>query len=718
MRVLSFNLAVLKPNGMKINRLFSIVLVSLIAITAHAQLPADLSKVKAAQITDDQLFQFVQKAQSSGQSQDAILAEFKQRGLPETELTALSERVAGLMGSNDNTGVSTGNAAPSRNRTTPSMGEKQIPPQTVTSKVFGAELFSGASPMFVPNLNIATPANYKVGPGDELLLEVYGNNVFVQKLLVSREGFVNVKYAGLVNVNGIAIQDLSSLISNRLSRFIPSLSGGGSKLNLSLASIRSISVNVVGAIKKPGTITIPSLATLFNALYATGGPLENGSLRTIELIRGNKKMLEIDLYEFLLKGDQSANIFLQDNDLIRVPFAKQQVQVSGLLNRTGIFEVKSNEKLSDLFEFAGGFSARAFQGRVTGTRNGYLTKEVIDVAANNFSDFSLRHGDSLHVDSLIDKFVNRVTINGAVYKPGFYSWERGQQLTDLIQKAEGLKEEAFLGSVNVLRTFENLEKQNIAVDLRPILKGQQSFALLNEDVVTVFSSFELKDKFNLSINGPVRNPGSFPFADSITLQQLILLAGGFTDKAIPTSIEIGRNKKETGANKNAEAKVEIIKVSVAADLNKTGADFKLAPGDIVSVKSDPLKVPQSKVLLSGKVLYPGTYVLESREDRLSSILSRAGGLLSIADENGVKVIRRNITQDTGFVNKIVDKQTKNRRDSTLKNIESGNNDITEIAVNLRALLKSPGTAEDLVLEDGDEVIIPQVKNVVSVTGKY
>jgi protein involved in polysaccharide export with SLBB domain len=716
MRLLSFNLAELKPNEMKINRLFFIVLISLISVTAHAQLSSNLSKVKSAQITDDQLFQFVQKAQSSGQSQDAILAELKQRGLPDSELTALSERVASLLGSNNNTDVPSSNEASSRNRTTPPIGEKQMATQTFTSKVFGAELFSGVSPMFMPNLNIATPDNYKVGPGDELLLELYGNNVFTQKLLVSREGFVNVKYAGLVNVNGSTIQELSIIIKNKLARFIPSLAGGGSKLNLSLGSIRSISVNVVGAVKKPGTITVPSLATLFNVLYATGGPLENGSLRNIEVIRGNKKVLEADLYNFLLKGDQSANIFLQDNDLIRVPFAKQQVHLTGLLNRTGIFEVKATENLSDLFEFAGGFKPLAYQGRVRGTRNGYLTKEVIDISANNFSDFSLRHGDSLHIDSLIDKFVNRVTIAGAVYKPGAYAWQRGQQIIDLIQKAEGLKEEAFLGSVNVLRTFENLEKQNIAVDLRPILKGQQSFALLNEDVVTVFSSYDLKDKFNLSISGPVRNPGSFPYADSITLQQLILLAGGFTDKAVPTSIEIGRNKKETNGS-SAEAQVEIIKASVNLDLNKTGTDFQLKPGDIVTIKSDPLKILQSKVLLSGKVLYPGTYVLESREDRLSGILQRAGGLLEIADQNGVKVIRRNLIQDTSSVEEATQKQIKNRKDSTYKQLDKSTFEVTEIAVNLKALLKGPGTADDIILEDGDEVVIPQIKNVVTVAGE-
>jgi protein involved in polysaccharide export with SLBB domain len=317
---------------------------------------------------------------------------------------------------------------------------------------------------------------------------------------------------------------------------------------------------------------------------------------------------------------------------------------------------------------------------------------------------------------LVDKFVNRVTINGAVYRPGVYAWERGQKLIDLIQKAEGLKEEAFLGNVNIERTFENLEKTTISVDLRSVLKGQQSIELLNEDVVTIFSSYELKDKYNVSINGPVRNPGIFPYVDSLTLQQLILLAGGFTDRAIPTSIEVARNKKEI-SGKNNDAQVEIINISINADLNKTGADFQLQPGDIAIIKYDPYKFPKSKVLLSGKVLFPGAYVLESREDRLSNVLSRAGGLLSVADKNGVKVIRKNIIQDATSLKEAAERQTKSKNDSVNDVINEVSYEVSEIAVNIEAVLESPGTIDDIILEDGDEVVIPQIKNVVTITGE-
>lgn len=687
------------------------------SLDTFSQLPANLSTARSSQLSDDQLLAFIAKAEGTGQSQESIVKELKDRGLPESEIQEIMARITRLskqMPGSEPELSTTSN----RNYKRPTKPVKQREQDWESqSLIFGSELFNESSPLFVPDLNIATPANYKVGPGDELLLEVYGANVFTQKLQVSREGFINVKYAGLLGANGVTIEELHQHLKTKLAKFIPALSSGGSRLQLSLASIRSITVSVVGAVKKPGTLTIPSLATLFNALYATGGPLENGSLRNIELIRGNKKILEADLYDFLLRGDQSANIFLQDNDLIRVPFAQMQVQLSGLLNRPGIFEAKGSDYLSDLLDFAGGFKPLAYQGRITGTRNGALTKEIIDVASIDFDKFRLRHGDSLYVDSLVDKYANRVTIRGAVYKPGVYAWAPGQELVDVIKKAAGLKADAFMGRANVLRTYDNLQKENISVNLSQLMDGKISFTLQNEDSITVFSSFELRGKQSVNIYGAIRNPGQFSYVDSLTLQQLILLAGGFTEKAIPTGIEIGRNLKSDISSGAGEAMVELINLSVNSDLNKTGVDIFLQPEDIVTIKSDPSRIPQSKVFLNGKVLYPGTYVLESRNDRLSGIVKRAGGLLPQADINGVKVIRKNLVQDTSVIKKTLEKQSKTKFDTLDSSTDDKEFMVTEVAVDLRAILKDPGSEKDIILEDGDEVVIPQIKNVVSVTGE-
>ena len=704
---------------MKINLLLLFGACFILTVNSVAQLPADLSKIKSSQISDQQLTQIAQQAKNSGQSEQAVLQDLKQRGLPDTEIQALGARISGLMQTKGAEGNTTLESPVSKDRklTTLTTASESREKKS-SSKVFGSELFQEASPIFAPNLSIATPLNYRVGPGDELLLEVFGTNVFSQKAQVSREGFVNIRYAGLVNVNGITIEEVANLLKSRLSKYLPSLTSGGSRLQVNLGNIRSINVSVVGAVKKPGTLTLPSLATLFNALYATGGPLENGSFRNIELIRGNKKIITADLYDYLMRGDQSSNIFLQDNDLIRVPFTEHQIQVAGLLNREGIYELKPSETFTNALQYAGGFKAGAYQGRVTGTRLGKLAKEIIDIPTTQFSAFALQNGDSLYVDSLVNKYLNRITIKGAVFKPGVYAWQKGQQLADVIEKAAGLKEEAFLGRATIFRTYESQEKENISVDLKAVLKGALKFELLNEDQITIYSSYELKDRFTVSISGEIRNPGSYPFADSITLQQLILLAGGFTDRAIPTSIEVARQKKQVDITQLGASSSELIQVSLSTDLTKVGADFYLQPNDIILVKTDPTKKPQITVRVSGQVLFPGTYTLESQQDRLSALITRAGGLLPNADKIGIKLIRKTNLADTADLNKIIKKQINSTQDSVLAKQQDPSNALSnEIAVAWNDNKSDYNPQRDIILEAGDEIVIPQLRNTITLTGE-
>ena len=704
---------------MKINLLLLFGACFILTVNSVAQLPADLSKIKSSQISDQQLTQIAQQAKNSGQSEQAVLQDLKQRGLPDTEIQALGARISGLMQTKGAEGNTTLESPVSKDRklTTPTTASESREKKP-SSKVFGSELFQEASPIFAPNLSIATPLNYRVGPGDELLLEVFGTNVFSQKAQVSREGFVNVRYAGLVNVNGITIEEVANLLKSRLSKYLPSLATGASRLQVNLGNIRSINVSVVGAVKKPGTLTLPSLATLFNALYATGGPLENGSFRNIELIRGNKKIITADLYDYLMRGDQSSNIFLQDNDLIRVPFTEHQIQVAGLLNREGIYELKPTETFANALQYAGGFKAGAYQGRVTGTRLGKLAKEIIDIPATQFSAFALQNGDSLYVDSLVNKYLNRITIKGAVFKPGVYAWQKGQQLADVIEKAAGLKEEAFLGRATILRTYESQEKENISVDLKAVLKGALKFELLNEDQITIYSSYELKDRFTVSISGEIRNPGSYPYDYSITLQQLILLAGGFTDRAIPTSIEVARQKKQVDITQLGASSSELIQVSLSNDLTKVGADFYLQPNDIILVKADPTKKPQITVRVSGQVLFPGTYTLESQQDRLSALIIRAGGLLPTADKVGIKLIRKINLADTADLNKIIKKQSNSTQDSVLAIQQDLSGALSsEIAVEWNDNKSDYNPQRDIILEAGDEIVIPQLRNTITLTGE-
>ena len=702
-----------------------VILMIVLAINnVQGQLPQDLSKVKSAQISDAQLSQFLQQAQTSGMSEAELMKELQKRGLPDVEIQELASRLKSMLPSAGNSVFGDENSRVVSNRRsfkgdlTPSL------PEVKKSLIFGADLFSGADPLFVPNLKIATPKGYVIGPEDELQLDIYGNNLSSQKLMVSPDGFINVKYAGPVNLSGLTLEQAAGILRSRLTKFYPSLSSGDTKLQLTLGSIRSIQVTVVGAVRKPGSVTLPSIATLFNALYASGGPSENGSFRSIELVRDSKVIKVADLYEFLLKGDQSANLFLRDNDVIRVPFAKVQVRFDGSLNRTGIFEMKESERLQHLLDFAGGFRSNAFKGRIAGTRFTNSGLKVIDVAMDQYGQFSLQPGDSLYVKSVINRYENRVMITGAVYKPGAYAMDEGMTIKSLLEKAQGLKEEAFAGRANIVRLREDLTKEYLSVDLKAVLRGTENITLRKEDSLHVFSVLELREKSYVSITGPVKNPGDYPFEDSITLESLILQAGGFLENATPTNIEIGRRKQNINLGERGAPTSEVITIDMKKDLTKIGEDVLLKPFDVVSIKLDPAKVKQVTVRITGEVLYAGTYTLENPEERLSSVLKRAGGLLPYADISGARLIRFKKQMDTLQLKRLAlasmksDDLSGNILDTAgLAMSQELNSATTQVALDLQRILSKPGTDDDLTLEDRDELIIPRFTNTVMIAGE-
>jgi protein involved in polysaccharide export with SLBB domain len=692
---------------------------------AAAQIPSDLSKIRSAQITDAQLNQFLQQAQAAGMSEGELLQEFQKRGMPESEIQAIIARIKTMTGVElvmeaDDADAKDGDATKRKFK-----GEtKKFRMPEKPSRVYGSELFSGVDPFFVPNLKIATPKTYQIGPDDELQLDIYGNNISNQKLTVNPDGNITVKYLGPVNVSGMTIEQAAGVLKARLMKYYPSLASGQTKLQLSLGSVRSIQVIMVGAVKKPGTITLPSIATLFNALYASGGPLENGSFRNIELVRNSKVITVADLYSFIMKGDQSANLSLRDNDVIRVPFAKSQIAMAGGLNRTGIFEMKAGETMLDALDFAGGFKGNAFKGRITGTRYTDVDKQVLDIAKKDFGTFNLDHGDSLYVDTVVDRFQNRVFITGAVIKPGAYALEPGLDIKGLIGKAQGLKEDAFLGIANMVRLREDLSKEYKSIDLRDIISGNSTIPLLKEDSLHVVSILELQDSTTVTIKGPVKKPGDYRYEDSLSLKGLILQAGGLLENATAFKIEIGRRKKDIAIGTKGAATSEIISVDIDRNLMDKGKEVTLQPFDVVSVKIAPDKVRQVTVEVKGEVVFAGSYTLENPEERLSSIVKRAGGLLPYADLSGAKVIRKKEVQDTSLIKRFALANTKlskadNEKIDTanLVDLDQLTSQTTEVALELSKILQNPGSEDDLTLQDGDVLIVPRFVNTVAVNGE-
>ena len=688
--------------------LFFVAFFSMV-IVATAQLPNNLSNTKSSDITDVQLLEYINKAKSSGLSEDQVLSELQKRKMPASEIEILKGRIAALV-SPDKASQSSSAIHESRNSVSVQKPDHSAKPTTI----FGSELFSNPSLSFEPDLRLPTPKNYVLGPDDKLLLDVYGINISQQNLTVGAEGTVYVKYAGPIQVNGLTIEEASKVINTKLSKFYPAIANGQTKVVLSLTNIRAIKIMVLGAVKKPGTYNISSLATLFNALYVSGGPSENGSFRNIELVRNSKVILKADLYDFLLNSNQKANVRLMDNDVIKIPYAKIQVDIAGEVNREGTFEIQPNETLENLIQFAGGYKSNAFKARISGLRNTDFDRQVLDIVKDSIASFTPKNGDSYAVGSIINKFQNRLVVEGAVFKPGNYALTNGITVEELLKKAEGLREDAYTGRAIIIRTKDDLTKEIITINLSE--KAGKNFLLQKEDMLQVSSIFDIKDKFAVSINGAVRNPGSYTFEDSLSLKTLILKAGGFAYNALGTDIEIARRTRNLDINNPQSSIVEIIRINDDKDLSNPASDIQLKPFDIITIKEDPYYKVQINVAISGQVLSPGSYTLMSRSEKISDLIKRSGGTLYTANIDGARLLRKNTVSNNelALIDKIAESSA---HDSSGVTTSSQNKTYKEIAIDLRRIINTPGSKEDIFLEEGDIIEIPLINNMVSIAGE-
>jgi protein involved in polysaccharide export with SLBB domain len=584
------------------------------------------------------------------------------------------------------------------------------------TKTFGADLFSLGSTTFEPNIRIATPIGYQVGPDDVLTLDIYGFSEATYNLKVNPDGNINIPLVGVVYVSGISIEEATNRIRSKLTVVYPEIRSGNTNLVVSLGTSRSIQVILTGEILKPGSYTIPSVASVFNALYQSGGPSENGTFRDIQLIRNGVKILTVDLYDFLLKGEFDNKIKLYDSDVIRIPTYRNRVELVGEVKHPGFFELLDGESLNDLFKFSGGFSDRAFTSRIRVVRNTSSEKKIINVDFEQFDKFIPISGDKIFVDEILDRFQNRVTINGSVFRPGEYELDSGMTLVSLIEKAEGLTDDAFRNRINIQRKSKNLELNLISVDLNSVLNGvSQDVLLSKEDVITITSILDLKEEFYITIDGMIRNPGRYPFGEGMNLKDAILSGGGFKEAASASRIEVSRRIKDVGLNPPGKLISELFVLDINKELDNSTSDFVLQPFDVIVVRPNPTYFVQRHVKIEGEVLYPGIYALKSKDDRISDLVQRAGGLTSLAYEEGASLNRTNLS----FFNFEATDKRKNLTDSlganlTLDSVPDFNR---FIGINLPKILQNPNERNDLILEDGDILFIPKELQTVKISGE-
>lgn len=590
----------------------------------------------------------------------------------------------------------------------------------VRNRIFGQDMFKGGQATFEPNLNIATPDNYVLGPGDEVVIDTWGNAQTSENFTISPDGKIFVENVGPITLAGLTVSEATRRVRSSLAAIYEGLYDGSVQMKLSLGSIRSIQVNVMGEVGMTGTYTLPSLATLFHALYAANGVNSLGTLRGVKLYRNGKLQAEVDLYDYMLNGKSDEDVALRDGDLITVPAYGKLVEISGEVKRPMFFELRSGETVADLVEFAGGFTNNANANVVGVTRRQGGKYESFTVDGADFAKFVLEDGDAVSVAGSIDRYENRVEVRGAVYREGFYAIDdKTRTLKQLIARADGLREDAFKTRAVLYREKEDWTMEAQSIDLAGLMSGRVAdIALRANDILLVASVLDMQEEYQVSIFGSVSRPDIYPYAEKMTVEDLIIAAGGLLEEASTANITVTRRMKDSKSLKVSEQLFETFTIDVNDDLAVKGAGFVLEPFDQVYVRRSPVYITQSSVEVQGEVPFAGNYPLGHRNMRLSEVIAAAGGVNPGAFVEGAYLLRKMTEeelQQNNALKDMIDKQSGNERDSlSMDGIELS--DVYPVGVNLEQALANPGSAADIVLRDGDVISIPQYNGTVRVMG--
>ena len=684
----------------------------------------DLSNINIDDYSDADIISFYNKAIESGMSQSQLYKIVTDRGLPESEIIKLRSRIQQLSSQirtqNKNNQVSSSDSVVLHKYDS---SEQYIPMQKFKNDeiIFGSELFTSNSLVFEPNLRIPAPPGYILGPDDEIIVSVYGYSEKRYDLTVNELGEVYIPNVGPINVSGLSIEKATEKIKSKLASTIyRAINTGKTNVQISLGKIRSIRVTVIGQAKKPGTYTISSLTTLYNILYLCGGPTPMGSYRDIEIIRGNQVKKIADIYDFLVNGSDKDNIILQGGDVIRIPYYKNRVTLSGNVKREGKFEMQDNETFDDLLRYCGGFTDDAYRGAVTVVRITRTEKKIIDLNADQFNRFKVNGSDKYIVRKLQDEFGNRIVISGNVIRPGQYQLTPELTLDSLIEKAGGLKRDAYTKRAIIFRYLKNKMPTTLSVDLDSLMQFKQNVYLVKDDSVSVHSIFEFEDSNYVSIEGKVRKPGIIHWRQNLTLRDLLISAGGISEFGDSSTIEISRRIRNADVDKANHSESDIFNIDLSDQTNKS-RDVVLQPYDIVIVKTIPGYTPQRTVLVLGDVKSPGRYGLQKSGDKISDLLKRVGGFKASADSSSLTIRRKRESNLTVEEREKLFQRILNIDPDSLSLHPRLKDELYKsydlISVDLTTALYNPDNSDNLVLEDGDVLTIDRSSNLVKISGE-
>lgn len=700
-----------------LKRLFPVILV--LSAFALASVPA------AAQMSDDAVVGYVKDGIANGRSQNEMAMELAAKGVTREQV----ERIRNA----SQAGVLTGNAARTAGEQerarrmndgmmeTPAVKVNDVLEDVIepeATPVFGRNIFTNDNLTFAPSTNLPTPEDYRLGPGDEVIIDIWGNNQATIRQTISPDGTINIPDIGLVSLNGMTIRQADSYMKRKLGQ-IYSVDGEDAKseIKLTLGNIRTIQVNLMGEVAVPGTYYLSSLSNLYHALYRAGGVSDLGSLRDIQLVRKGKKVASVDVYDFIMNGKTPDNINLEEGDIIVVPAYARLVEVAGNVKRPMTYELRDGETVASLLDYAGGFSGNAYRENVRVVRQNGKEYQVYTVDAPDYASFVLEDGDELTVGQILDRYANRIEVKGAVYRPGIYQLGNGvSTVSQLIAKADGLKGDAFTNRALIHREREDLTLEVISVDVKGILNGTAAdIELQKNDILYIPSIHDLSDIGDITVEGEVARPGAFVFADNTTLEDAIMMAGGLLESASTVKIDVTRRIKDASSTSQSENIAEVFTFSFKDGYVLDGEPgFVLQPYDYIYVRRSPSYTEQISVEVRGEVVFPGTYNISRRTERLSDVITKAGGINQWAYVKGARLSRK------------MDEEEKARLQSTLEVMDSAKDsiDVSTLAtaeryfvgIDMEAALAKPGSDVDLVLREGDVLIVPQYNNTVKISG--
>jgi protein involved in polysaccharide export with SLBB domain len=590
--------------------------------------------------------------------------------------------------------------------------------------IFGNEIFNNPSSTFAPVDNRPTPVNYILGPGDKLSVSVTGNSVTSFNATVAPDGSFSLREFGKINVGGRTLENATLAIKERLrqNRFAVD---NGTNVDVTLLNIRTIHVTILGQVRTPGDYDVASTTTVFNALYQSGGITKNGTFRGVQVVRNSEVIAQIDMYDYLLRGDLTNNITLKDGDIVMVPEYRVRVSMEGEVKRQAYFEVLPGESLMDVIGFAGGFTDYAYKFSIKAIQLTDRQQKLKDIDRKDFESYIPFKGDRYVVSRILNKYENRVSITGAVYRPGDFELEDGLTLKELIGKADGLLEDAYLERGYITRLNEDNTSEVISFDVKKIMDGSDEDILLKrEDVIHISSIFDYVDAYTVTISGKVRAGGTFPYFNGMTVEDLILKGGGFADGANMLEVEIARRVKDSDKRAKDAKLANIIKIIIDPELKLAESKFKLEPFDIVSIFALPGYVKPQMVTIEGEVMTPGTYAMRSKDDRISDLVARANGFTAYAYLDGASLKRGDYVETKSDKEKqalkfqqFKEKQNQVTDGKTSINLTDPTKRNDFVGINLKQILKNPKSKKDLILLDGDVLSIPRELQTVKVSGE-